>query len=61
VKSNSSDRVLHFGLLDAGRDGLPEPQARPASLIRRSRSQKATPYLNCSGEKWGGVALFSMR
>ena len=24
-----------------------EPQARPASLIRRPRSQNVTPYLNC--------------
>ncbi len=49
---NSSDRVLHFGWPDAGRDGLPgilepEQQARPASRIRRPRSQNVTPYLNC--------------
>ena len=40
ISGNSSDKVLHFGWPDAGRDGLP---GFLAALIRRPRSQNVTP------------------
>ena len=39
----------------------PEPQARPASLIRRPRSQNVTPYLNLQrAYKFGQIFVKSL-